>query len=127
MEANDNHMEEHTLAEFIEWCVNGRTDKSGTWTSKGTGEYFKGGKEAGGQMVDQRYLPGIDDGEARFFMIGTELYNIEHYKYIGGVGGETKTTVFQADAPEYADTVKKLQAEVPHVMKQLGLGMDQLP
>ena len=27
--------QEHTVAEFIEFCVNGRTDKSGTWTSKG--------------------------------------------------------------------------------------------
>merc|ERR1719456_884986 len=31
MEANDNHVEEHTVAEFMEWCLNGRTDKSGTW------------------------------------------------------------------------------------------------
>merc|ERR1712070_417431 len=46
MEANDNHAEEHTVAEFIEFCVNGRTDKSGTWTSKGTGKYLEGGKEA---------------------------------------------------------------------------------
>merc|ERR1712099_111122 len=33
-EANDNHVEEHTIAEFIEWCENGRTEKSGTWESK---------------------------------------------------------------------------------------------
>merc|ERR1719321_498997 len=39
MEANDNHAEEHTVAEFIEWCINGRTAKSGTWTSKGTGKH----------------------------------------------------------------------------------------
>merc|ERR1719450_1792709 len=38
MEANDNHAEEHTVAEFIEWRINGRTAKSGTWTSKGTGK-----------------------------------------------------------------------------------------
>merc|ERR1712117_590516 len=56
-EANDNHVEEHTVAEFIEWCENGRTDKSGEWTSKGTGKYFEGGREAGGQMVDQRFCP----------------------------------------------------------------------
>ena len=28
MEANDNHSEEHTVTEFIEFCVNGRTSKS---------------------------------------------------------------------------------------------------
>merc|ERR1712019_245344 len=85
MEANDNHVEEHTVAEFIEWCVNGRTDKSGTWESKGTGKYFEGGVEAGGQMVDQRFCPRIDEGEARFVMIGRSLYRVEHYVYIGGV------------------------------------------
>merc|ERR1712193_39267 len=36
MEANDNHAEEHTVAEFIEFCVNGRSDKSGTrWSARG--------------------------------------------------------------------------------------------
>ena len=42
MEANDNHEEEHTVAEFIEFCVSGRTDKSGEWTSKGIGKYLEG-------------------------------------------------------------------------------------
>ena len=51
------------MAEFMEWCVNGRTAKSGTWTSKGEGKYFAGGAAAGGQMVDLRYLPGIKEGE----------------------------------------------------------------
>ena len=76
-EANDNHKEEHTVAEFMDWCINGRTNKSGTWTSKGEGKYFAGGAAAGGQMVDQRYLPRIEEGEARFFMLGKQLYNIE--------------------------------------------------
>merc|ERR1719382_780143 len=60
-EANDSHVEEHTVAEFIEFCVNGRTETSGEWTSVGTGKYFEGGREAGGQMVDQRFLPRIDE------------------------------------------------------------------
>jgi len=127
-EANDNHIEEHTVAEFIEFCTNGRTDKSGTWTSVGTGKYFEGGKEAGGQMVDQRFLPSIDTkGESRFFMLGMDLYNIEHYMYIGGVSGETKTTVFPPDAPEYAATRAKLEKETPEYMTALGLDMGQLP
>jgi len=126
-EANDSHKEEHTVAEFLEWCINGRTDKSGTWTSKGTGKYFEGGKEAGGQMVDQRFLPGIDDGEARFMMIGTELYKIEHYKYEGGVGGNTVTTIYQPDAPEFAEIRKKLETDIPVLMEKLGLSMKDLP
>jgi len=128
-EANDNHIEEHTVAEFIEFCVNGRTDKSGTWTSKGTGKYFEGGVEAGGQMVDQRFLPRIDEGEARFVMIGSQLNRVEHYVYIGGVGGETKTTIFKPDAADfpYTDIQKKLQDEIPIYLKALGLPEDQLP
>merc|ERR1712054_574850 len=78
MEANDNHAEEHTVAEFIEFCVNGRTDKSGTWTSKGTGKYLEGGKEAGGQLVDQRFCPRIVEGELRYNQIGDGLVGIIH-------------------------------------------------
>jgi len=127
-EANDNHIEEHTVAEFIEFCTNGRSDKSGKWTSIGTGKYFEGGSEAGGQMVDQRFLSTIDTlGEARFFMLGMDLYNIEHYMYIGGVSGETKTTVHPPDAKEYAITKGKLEKETPDYMKALGLDMGQLP
>ena len=88
-EANDNHVEEHTVGEFLKWCENSRTEKSGTWTSKGTGKYFEGGKETGGQMVDQRFLPRIDEGEARFVMIGQKLFRVEHYVYIA-VSGERR-------------------------------------
>merc|ERR1712007_4419 len=38
MEANDNHVEEHTVDEFIEFCANGRTAKSGEWKSLGKGQ-----------------------------------------------------------------------------------------
>lgn len=134
-EANDNHVEEHTVEEFIEWCENGRTDKSGTWTSKGTGKYFEGGVEAGGQMVDQRFLPRIEEGEARFVMIGKKLFRVEHYVYIGGVGGETKTTLYPAAAPDFPDTeelpLKRIQAELEseleHYVKALGLSEADIP
>ena len=72
-EANGNHAEEHTVAEFIEFCVNGRSDKSGTWESKGTGKYLEGGKEAGGMLVDQRFCPRIVEGELRYNMVGDAL------------------------------------------------------
>jgi len=134
-EANDNHVEEHTVEEFIEWCENGRTDKSGTWTSKGSGKYFEGGVEAGGQMVDQRFLPRIDEGESRFVMIGKKLYRVEHYVYIGGVGGETKTTIYPADAPDFPDTEAlplktvqaKLESELTDYLAALGLGEKDIP
>merc|ERR1719499_2224543 len=134
-EANDNHVEEHTIAEFIEWCENGRTEKSGTWESKGTGKYFEGGVEAGGQMVDQRFLPRIDEGEARFVMIGQKLFRVEHYVYIGGVGGETKTTIYPAAADDFPDTaalpLKSIQARLEkdlfEYLKALGLGEADIP
>jgi len=128
-EANDNHEEEHTVKEFIEFCVNGRTDKSGTWTSQGTGKYFEGGREAGGQMVDQRFLPRIDEGEARFVMIGPKLNRVEHYVYIGGVGGETKTTIYKPDAEDfpYKETQEKLEKEIGEYLKALGLPESSLP
>merc|ERR1712066_884001 len=126
-EANDFHEEEHTVDEFMEFCVNGRTEKSGEWKSIGTGQYYEGGREAGGQMVDQRFLPRIEEGEARFMMIGRELYRIEHYKYVGGVGGETVTTIYQPDAAEFAETKDKLMTEIEPIMKALGKDMSALP
>jgi len=47
-EANDNHEERHTVAEFIEFCLNGRSEKSGEWNSTGLGKYLQGN----GQLVD---------------------------------------------------------------------------
>merc|ERR1712038_1002933 len=134
LEANDNHTEEHTVAEFLEWCENGRTDKSGTWTSKGSGKYFEGGREAGGQMVDQRFLPRIDEGEARFVMIGRKCFRVEHYVYIGGVSGETKTTIYPV-GPSFPNTKElplgtikdKLEADLDTYIKALGLSEKDIP
>jgi len=131
-EANDNHEEEHTVAEFIEFCVNGKTEKAGTWTSIGTGKYYEGGKEAGGQMVDQRFLPRIEEGEARFMMIGDQLNRVEHYKYIGGVGGETITTIYipgddNFKEAKFNELQDKLQSEIGTYLTKLGLAEDSLP
>merc|ERR550532_3631000 len=78
MEANDNHVEEHTVAQFVEWCINGRTDKSGAWTSKGTGKYLEGGKAAGGQITDQAFCGRILEGELRFNMVNNVCLGIIH-------------------------------------------------
>jgi len=78
MEANDNHVEEHTVAEFVEWCINGRTAKSGTWASKGTGKYLEGGKAAGGQITDQAFCGRILEGELRFNMVNNVCLGIIH-------------------------------------------------
>eukprot|EP00972_Heterocapsa_arctica_P078989 11647388-Heterocapsa_arctica.AAC.1 len=39
-EASDNRSEEHTVAELVEFCLNGRDAKSDTWMSSGVGKYL---------------------------------------------------------------------------------------
>merc|ERR1719305_1766741 len=133
MEANDNHAEEHTVAEFIEFCVNGRTDKSGTWTSKGTGKYLEGGKEAGGQLVDQRFCPRIVEGELRDNQIGDGLVGIIHKKPaeggISAVGGTGSIyTYYGPDEPKFKTlTDNFLKKDLPFVMPALDLAEEPLP
>merc|ERR1711972_485167 len=80
MEANDNHVENHTVGEFIQWCIAGRDDeaKSGKWESKGTGKYLEGGKAAGGQLTDQRFCGRILEGELRFNMVNDVCLGVIH-------------------------------------------------
>merc|ERR1719301_8070 len=133
MEANDNHAEEHTVAEFIEWCIVGRTDKSGTWDSKGKGKYLEGGKAAGGQLVDQRFCPRIVEGELRYNMIGPKLVGIIHKKPkeggISAVGGTGSIyTYYGPEEPKFATLTKNfLTIDLPYVMPALDLAEEPLP
>jgi hypothetical protein len=133
MEANDNHAEEHTVAEFIEWCIAGRTDKSGTWDSKGKGKYVEGGKAAGGQIVDQRFCPRIVEGELRYNMIGPKLVGIIHKKPkeggISAVGGTGSIyTYYGPDEPKFANLTEKfLTDDIDKVMPALGLPNEPIP
>jgi len=127
MEANDNHAEEHTVAEFVEFCVNGRTDKSGNWTSKGTGKYLEGGKEAGGQLVDQRFCPRIVEGELRYNMAGDSLVGIIHKKpKEGGISAVSGTgsiyTFYGPDEPLFVNLTENfLKRDMAKIMPSLGL------
>jgi len=133
MEANDNHAEEHTVAEFIEFCVNGRSDKSGTWTSKGTGKYLEGGKDAGGQLVDQRFCPRIVEGELRYNQVGDGLVGIIHKKPkdggISAVGGTGSIyTYYGPDEPKFKTLTENfLKKDLDKVMPALGLAEEPLP
>merc|ERR1719298_257606 len=133
MEANDNHAEEHTVAEFIEWCINGRTGKSGTWTSKGTGKYLEGGKAAGGQLVDQRFCPRIVEGELRYNLVGPKLIGIIHKKpKAGGISAVSGTgsiyTFYEPDEPLFANLTRGFLGEdIPKVMPSLGLTDEPIP
>merc|ERR1712070_206930 len=133
MEANDNHAEEHTVGEFIEFCVNGRSDKSGEWTSKGVGKYLEGGKEAGGQLVDQRFCPRIVEGELRYNCIGGTLVGIIHKKPkeggISAVGGTGSIyTYYGPDEPKFANLTQKfLTKDLNLIMPALGLNDEPIP
>merc|ERR1719437_174491 len=127
MEACDNHSETHTVGEFIEFCVNGRTAKSGKWTSKGVGKYLEGGKAAGGQLVDQRFCPRIVEGELRYNMAGDALVGIIHKKPkdggISAVGGTGSIyTYYGPEEPKFKTlTTNFLDHDLPFVMPALGL------
>jgi glutathione synthase/RimK-type ligase-like ATP-grasp enzyme len=133
MEANDNHSEEHTVGEFVEWCLNGRTAKSGKWTSKGVGKYLEGGKEAGGMIVDQRFCPRIVEGELRYNCVGPELVGIIHKKpKEGGISAVSGTgsvyTFYEPSEPKFANLTKSfLSNDMPKIMPALGLGSEPIP
>eukprot|EP00434_Breviolum_minutum_P029249 symbB.v1.2.025871.t1/scaffold2543.1/size76562/3 len=133
MEACDNHAETHTVAEFIEFCVNGRTSKSGKWDTVGTGKYLEGGKAAGGQLVDQRFCPRIVEGEIRMNMIGDTCTGIIHKKPkaggISAVGGTGSIYTFYApDAPEFKQLSEDfLKNSIPTLMESLDLSGEPLP
>jgi len=133
MEANDNHSETKTVAEVIEFCINGRNDKSGEWSSTGVGKYLEGGKDAGGQLVDQRFCPRIVEGELRYNCVADTLVGIIHKKPkdggISAVGGTGSIyTYYGAEEPLFVTLTKNfLERDLPLVMPSLGLAEEPIP
>jgi len=132
MEMNDNHVEYHTVAEFLEFCNNGPTAKAGTWTSVFPGKYLEGGKEAGGQLVDQRLLPRIVEGEVRMQMVKDKLFQMIHKKPQDGgmsaVGGISSYTFYEPGDPLYADLEAKFVGrDIPQLMEALNISDQPLP
>ena len=123
-EANDNHSEQHTVAEFIEFCVNGHTGTSGTWTSKGLGKYL-----ADGPLLDQRFCPRIAEGELRFNMLGDVLVSIIHQtpnEVADGTG--SNSTVYAPEEPRFKSLTESfLSRDVHMIMPSLGLANEPLP
>lgn len=132
MEMNDNHIEYHTVAEFLEFCVHGPTKKAGTWKTGFPGRYLNGNKDSGGQIVDMRLLPRIQEGEVRMLMVKDSLFQIIHKKPTPGnfsaVGGINIPTFYPPDAPKYADLKKKfIEEDVPKLLDTMGLSGEPLP
>lgn len=132
MEMNDNHVEYHTVKEFLTFCVEGPDHPdAGKWTSTFPGQYLKGGKEAGGQLVDQRLLPRISEGEVRVLMSGDTCQMCIHKKPEGGlsaVGGNSAYTFYDPSDPKYADLLAKLMKDIENgIMDALDLKGEPLP
>ncbi|KAJ1637983.1 hypothetical protein T492DRAFT_947154 [Pavlovales sp. CCMP2436] len=133
MEMNDNHVEYHTVKEFLTFCVDGPdAPGAGTWASSFPGKYLEGGVAQGGQLVDQRLLPRISEGEVRMLMVGDVLQMIVHKKPEGGglsaVGGNSAYTYYKPGCVEYADLENKfVNEDIPQLMKVLNIENDPLP
>lgn len=133
LEACDDHIEEKTVGEFIEFCTKGKTEKAGTWETKSPGGYLTGGVVPGGQIVDQRFCPRIVEGEVRYSMVGDSLVDIIHMKPGEGhistnFGTGCVFTHYSPDEPRFAElTSRFLQKDLPQLMRALGLEDHPIP
>merc|ERR1719405_381258 len=131
MEMNDNHVEYHTVKEFMTFCVGGPdAPGAGTWKSTFPGKYLEGGKEAGGQLVDQRLLPRIDEGEVRILMAGDTCQMAIHKKPLDGlsaVGGNSAYTYYTPEDKMYKRMIQNLYDDIPNLLPKMGLGGEPLP
>merc|ERR1719263_220268 len=105
----------------MEFCINGPGGAAGEWKSTFPGKYLDGGKAAGGQLVDQRLLPRISEGEVRVLMVSDEVQMIVHKKPDGGglsaVGGNSLYTFYEPGCPEYAGLEANLMEDIPKLME----------
>jgi len=129
-EANDNHVEHHTVGEFLEFCVNGRSEASGEWTSTGTGRYLEGADDA--MLVDQRFLPRIAEGEVRCNMVGPTLVSLVHkVPKAGGVSATLQSgaqyTSYEPDDPKWAALLQAFRQDLPRIMAAFGMEGQPLP
>lgn len=132
MEAFDNHVEYHTVGEFIDFCINGRTFGGPEWSTTSNGKYFEGGLAAGAMVVDQRFLPRIVEGEVRCLMIGTELVEIVHkVPKEGGLSATLQSgavyTKYLPSHPKFAKLVRNFKDDLPHIMECFSMADHPLP
>lgn len=105
-EAKDNHTEEKTLQEFLEYCI----------------KYLEG---ENGMLLDMPFLERIKEGEIRVLMLRDNVVNIVHKK-----PAETKdafsATLFSGakyryDKPEqWPDLVKSIKGSLRTIQQRLG-------
>ena len=106
-EAVDNHKEEKTIDEFMTFCE----------------QYIVG---ENGQLVDQRFLPRIVEGEVRVNMIYETPVEIIHKKPAeGGISATlssgAKYVSYAPDDPQFTTLMKNFMADLPTIMPSLGM------
>lgn len=111
-EAVDNHVEEHTLGEFLKFC----------------NMYIVGD---GGMMLDQRFLPRIKEGEIRVLMLNDTPVNVVHKKPAEGADAFSATLFSGAkytyEPPEnWPQLLEPFVADLPDINAKLG-GYPSLP
>jgi hypothetical protein len=133
MEMSDNHVEYHTVKEFVEFCTNGVGGDAGNlWSSTFPGKYLEGGKAGGGQIVDQRLLPRIVEGEVRLVMVKDQLHEIIHKKPKEGEMSAVNVaaadfSTFPPNEPKYQELKSTFEKEIPDIMSALGVAGEPLP
>ena len=104
-EAKDNHVEEMTLGEFIDFCV----------------QYLDG---EGGMILDMPFLERIKEGEIRVFMLRNKVVNIVHKKPADAPDAFSATLFSGAEysyqhPSEWPDLVNLVKKNVPLIRERL--------
>ena len=113
-EAKDNHKEEHTIDAFMTFC-----------------EHYIVGEN--GQLIDQRFLPRIVEGEIRVNMIYDTPTELVHKKPADGgisatLASGAKYVSYKPDDPQFASLMDKfIKQDLPNILPALGLEKEPLP
>lgn len=105
-EAKDNHVEYHTLGDFIEFCE----------------QYIVGDN---GLLVDMPFLPRIKEGEIRLLLLRDKPINVVHKKPAEAEDAFSATLFsgaqYRYDSPEdWTSLVDNFLSQLPDVTKLLG-------
>lgn len=105
-EARDNHVEERTLGEFMDFCS----------------QYVEG---ENGQLLDMPFLPRIKEGEIRVLMLRDQAVSVVHKKPAEGADAFSATLFsgakYRYDQPsEWPELVALVEGSLPLLQKNLG-------
>lgn len=105
-EARDNHVEEKTMGEFIEFCY----------------QYLEGDS---GLILDMPFLPRIKEGEIRVLMLRDKAVSVVHKKPDNSADAFSATlfsgATYRYDKPEqWQEMVDEVEASIPMLQARLG-------